>query len=108
MLTLRPQFRLRTLLILVAVVAVLTWTEKTRRRWSYFRQQAAIHAGFQVQSDRKARLIRAELVRQERVILGLRCGYSLRYLGAVRRVAMAKEAESARHARMAEVYRQRW
>lgn len=103
-----PQLRLRTLLILVAVVAVLTWAEKTRRRLASFRQQAAIHAGIQVQSDRKARLLRAEWDRLDRMIPSRRCGMTLRYLGAIRSLATVKESEAAKHARMAKDYRQRW
>jgi hypothetical protein len=37
------QFRLRTLLILVASVALVLGAEHTRRRWKTFRQEAASH-----------------------------------------------------------------
>jgi hypothetical protein len=37
------QFRLRTLLILVALVALVLAGESTRRRWKSFQQQAEFH-----------------------------------------------------------------
>ena len=40
----RPRFRLRTLLVVVAAVAVAIWTEMTWRRWADYRHLAAFHA----------------------------------------------------------------
>lgn len=40
----RPRCRLRTLLILVGLLAVITGIEVNRRRWAYYRAQAAEYA----------------------------------------------------------------
>jgi hypothetical protein len=39
-----PRVRLRSLMILVAVVALALGAENTRRRWRSFRERAAYHA----------------------------------------------------------------
>src|SRR3954463_10527774 len=39
----RLRFRLRTLLIMVAVVAMLMGTERMRRRWVFYRQRATMY-----------------------------------------------------------------
>jgi hypothetical protein len=40
----RWRFRLRTLLILIAAIALLMWAEATRRRWVHDRRMAAMYA----------------------------------------------------------------
>src|SRR5689334_19392089 len=39
-----PRFRLRSLMILVTVVAIALGAETTQRRWAHFRERAAYHA----------------------------------------------------------------
>jgi hypothetical protein len=39
----RLRFSVRLLMLLVAIVAISLFAEKTRRRWSYFRDQAERH-----------------------------------------------------------------
>lgn len=39
-----PRFRVRTLMLAVAVVAVTIGAERSRRRWSLYRGRAAYHA----------------------------------------------------------------
>ena len=106
--TFRLQFRLRSLLMLVAGAAVLIWAEETRRRWASYRRQAAIHALLQAESERNARMLRAELARRDRMIHRGLCGNGTRYRKAMRSVAAAEEAEAAKNARLAESYLRRW
>lgn len=42
-----PRFRLRTLLIAVALVAVLLDAERIRRRWASYRERARYHASYE-------------------------------------------------------------
>lgn len=45
------RLRLRTLMLLVALAAVLMGAERTRRRWRHFREQAAFHASEEAQAS---------------------------------------------------------
>ena len=104
------RFTIRTLLIVVAAAAVLLAAERTRRRWVYFRQQAAIHGGLQSQFERDVRVIKAELVREERFYSGLLRpnGNYRRELDAMRELAVSRAEEAAHHARLKEDYLRRW
>ncbi len=107
-LPMQPRFRLRTSLVVVAGVAVLLGAERTRRRWESYRQQSAFHGGRQFQSERKARLVKAELNRQQRMVLGNRCGNIYQYWKALGNLATSEAANAAYHARLSEEYRHRW
>jgi len=48
----RPKFRLRTLMVLVAVVAVALGADRVRRRWRLFRERAEFHASGEAHASR--------------------------------------------------------
>ncbi len=104
----QPRFRLRTLLVVVAAVAALLGAERTRHRWDSYRQRSAFHGGLQLQSERRARLLKAELNRQQRMVLGNPCGTIYRYWKAMGNLATSEAANAAYHARLSEEYRRRW
>ena len=96
------------MLVVVAVVAVLLGAERTLCRWDSYRQRSAFHGGLQLQSERKARLLKAELNRRQRMVLGNCCGTIYRYWKAMGNLATSEAANAAYHARLSEEYRRRW
>jgi hypothetical protein len=111
------RWRLRTLLALVALVAVALGAEATRRRWADYRDRAATHAGAATALRARAAQCRREAARE--LAMSARFGA----VGDRRRVqaalarqaaeswlrrASASLAEADDHARRARDLRRRW
>src|SRR3954468_364055 len=97
------RFRIRTMLFVVAAVAVSLGAERTQRRWVYFGQEAASHAALQGRCERDLRVIKVELVREERTNSGgVRCGNARQLEKALRSLAASRADEAAHHARLKE------
>jgi len=96
------------LILGVAAVAVFFGAERTRQRWNYYRQQAALHDGHRLHSERIARWLKAGLMDRESMVLGRRCGTALGRLKEIRSWATSEATKAAYHARLSEQYRRRW
>jgi hypothetical protein len=106
------RIRLRTVLVVVAVVAVLLKAEMTRRRWASYSRQAAFHAAERRNSERILQALEAEIAaidrRNARLRRPLICGNGRRTEEAVRSLAATYATSAAQHARLAKEYRRRW
>ncbi len=107
------RFKLRTLLVMVMVVAVLLKAEVTRRR-AHYRQQAAFHTAEQGKSEQVLRALKIEVARIDGrnarlARWGLRCcGNEHRYQEAIRSEAAIYTTRTAYHARLAKEFQRRW
>ncbi len=104
----QPRFRLRTLILGVAAVAIFFGAERTRQRWNYYRQQAALHDGHRLHSERIERWLKAILMVDDSMTSGRGCGTALGRLKEIRSWATSEATKAAHHARLSEQYRRRW
>ncbi|MEJ7637797.1 MAG: hypothetical protein WKF75_07375 [Singulisphaera sp.] len=88
-------FRLRTLIMLVALMAVLMGGVRTGKRWGHYRGQAAYHA----------RIERRNLDMARDYLLIARQGNNA---AACRRLAALRQKEATHHARLRQEYESRW
>jgi hypothetical protein len=102
------RIRLRTVLVLVAVVAVFLKAELTRRRWASYSRQAAFHATEQRKSERILQVIKVEIAMYDRLSFPRTCGTARRQEEAVRSLAAIYSTKAAHHGRLAKEYRRRW
>jgi hypothetical protein len=78
------KIRIRTAMVLVALVALCMWAETTRRRWVYFRRQAEVHA--KQEQDYRSR---AAFLRQLTVIHNSEAAFGLELEGRLRQQSLA-------------------
>jgi hypothetical protein len=103
------RFRIRSMLILVAVVVVLLGAEKTRRRWVHYSRRAAFHAAQEARLTKDLRVADSELKWMERYrIKGPTCGNAAQVENAIRRLVPIWAEEAAHHAILKQEYRRRW
>ena len=106
------RIRLRTVLVVVAVVAVLLKAEMTRWRWASYSRQAAFHAAERRKSERTLQACKAEIAAIDRRNARLRfprtCGNEDRVEDAIRSLAVICATSAAQHGCLEKEYRQRW
>jgi hypothetical protein len=97
----------------VVFVAVLLKAEMTRRRWAFYRQQAAFHTVEQRKSERIELVIKKEIALLDRINAGFAgrwpdCGTMRREEDAARRLLRVYTTRTAYHARLAQEFLRQW